>query len=588
MKKVVIIGGGVAGMSAAHELIERGFAVEVYERQPVYVGGKARSVDVPDSASPGHLPLPGEHGFRFFPGFYRHIIDTMKRTPLPGQPGKTVYDNLEVSTQSIQAQIGETPIQVPAQFPRSRADLRKFISAIAATHKQFTPADNEKMFDVLWQIMTSCRNRKDNEYEQMSWWQFTDADGHSQAYRDLFVIGLTRTLVAARAETISAKTEGNTLLGLMMLMGDPSGRTDQVLNGPTNDAWLYPWRDYLLSKGVKYHHGHKATAIQYDSGTKTISGVTVADATGLVRQASGDYYLFAVPVEAMAALVKDQSALLNDAPTLRQLQQLALSTDWMNGIQFYLREPVPMLDTTFGHVLYLQTPWALTSISQVQFWKGYDISRYGNGEVKSILSVDISNWETEGLLIKKPANACTPDEIRDEVWYQIQQSLIVNGASLLKSQQEILINWYLDRDISFFRLNSGTPDAQVVDYNKEPLLINEVNTWGMRPAASTAIPNLFLASDYVRTFTDLATMEGANEAARRAVNGILIQSGSQSPFCRVWDLHSSLATAPLRWLDQRRYNRGLPWKNETPWLYELLFRIFLLLDRLFGGQQKRP
>ena len=41
----------------------------------------------------------------------------------------------------------------------------------------------------------------------------------------------------------------------------------------------------------------------------------------------------------------------------------------------------------------------------------------------------------------------------------------------------------------------------------------------------TAIPNLFLASDYVQTFTDLATMEGANEAARRAVNGILERAG---------------------------------------------------------------
>lgn len=573
-------------MSAAHELIERGFAVEVYERQPVYVGGKARSVDVPDSAGPGHLPLPGEHGFRFFPGFYRHIIDTMKRTPLAGQPGKTVYDNLVVSTQSIQAQVGEEPIQVPAQFPRTRANLRKFIQAIVETHKQFTEADNAKMFDVLWQIMTSCRNRKDNEYEQISWWQFTGADEHSQAYRDLFVIGLTRTLVAARAETISAKTEGNTLLGLMMLMGNPGGRTDQVLNGPTNDAWLYPWRDFLLSKGVTYHHGQKATVIHYDSTGKTISGVTVSDDSGQVREVTGDYYLFAVPVEAMADLVKNQNALLNDAPTLRQLPQLAMSTDWMNGIQFYLSEPVPLLDDTLGHVLYLKTPWALTSISQVQFWKGYDISRYGNGKVKSILSVDISNWETEGLFIKKTANSCTPDEIRDEVWYQIQQCLIVNGTTLLKSQQEILVNWYLDRDISFFRLNPGTKEEEVVDMNKEPLLINEVNTWGMRPSATTAIPNLFLASDYVRTFTDLATMEGANEAARRAVNGILIQSGTKAEFCRVWDLHTSLSTQPLRWLDQWRYNRGLPWKNETPWMFELMYRIFLLLDWLVSGKKK--
>ena len=51
--------------------------------------------------------------------------------------------------------------------------------------------------------------------------------------------------------------------------------------------------------------------------------------------------------------------------------------------------------------------------------------------------------------------------------------------------------------------------------------MNTVDSWRRRPDAVTRIPNLFLASDYVKTHTDLATMEGANEAARRAVNGIL-------------------------------------------------------------------
>src|SRR4029453_1138021 len=95
-KKVIILGGGVAGLSAAHELIERGFEVEVYERNPD-AGGKARSFDVPHSAAGGNKPLPGEHGFRFFPGFYRHIMNTMERIPATGtwqNGGKSVGDHL--------------------------------------------------------------------------------------------------------------------------------------------------------------------------------------------------------------------------------------------------------------------------------------------------------------------------------------------------------------------------------------------------------------------------------------------------------------------------------------------------------------
>ena len=48
----------------------------------------------------------------------------------------------------------------------------------------------------------------------------------------------------------------------------------------------------------------------------------------------------------------------------------------------------------------------------------------------------------------------------------------------------------------------------------------------LRPEAATRIPNLVLAGDYVRTNTDLASMEGACEAARHAVNAILQRTGS--------------------------------------------------------------
>jgi uncharacterized protein with NAD-binding domain and iron-sulfur cluster len=67
-QKVVVLGSGVAGLSAAHELIERGFDVEVYEAW--LPSGKTRRIPVPGNAtlrSNGMCnDLLGEHGFRFF------------------------------------------------------------------------------------------------------------------------------------------------------------------------------------------------------------------------------------------------------------------------------------------------------------------------------------------------------------------------------------------------------------------------------------------------------------------------------------------------------------------------------------------
>ena len=85
MAKVIVIGGGVGGLTVAHELAERGFEVHVYETRAAW-GGKARSQPVVGTGTGGRRDLPGEHGFRFYPRFYRHVIDMMARTPVPDAP----------------------------------------------------------------------------------------------------------------------------------------------------------------------------------------------------------------------------------------------------------------------------------------------------------------------------------------------------------------------------------------------------------------------------------------------------------------------------------------------------------------------
>src|SRR3954468_5694247 len=94
--KVIVLGGGVAGMTAAHELALRGFDVVVYELRALPAGKARRMAAIPGTG--GRRALPGEHGFRFFPGFYKHVPDTMSRIPYRNQ-AQGVFDNLVVSTQ---------------------------------------------------------------------------------------------------------------------------------------------------------------------------------------------------------------------------------------------------------------------------------------------------------------------------------------------------------------------------------------------------------------------------------------------------------------------------------------------------------
>jgi len=572
MTKVIIIGGGVAGMSAAHELVERGFEVEVYEHKKVYVGGKARSVNVQGTnlMHPDKY-LPGEHGFRFFPGFYKHVTDTMKRIPftnLDGTKNKNgVFDNLTHTTEIELTRYDMAPIKVLANFPKTLKDIKLVVhDMFGGVHSGLTHEEKVFFAERIWQLMITSSARKNEQYEKESWWDYLKADRFSENYRHLLVQGLTRTLVAARAEIASMKTGSSITLQLMYNMLNPGVAVDRVLNGPTNEKWLNPWHDYLVSKGVKYFKHH--TGIGFETNhDKTIAYARVKDPNGTELQIKGDYYILCTPVEKAVDLIDEK--MLDMDNQFKFLGKLAESTAWMNGIQFYLNEDVEM---AHGHVCHSYTEWALTSIAQKQFWKDYDLSERYNGKVKGILSVDISDWvdtKYQSINDKKAvpvlAEDCKPEEVKTLVWEQLKRSVNVNGAEILKD--EMIEFWYLDRDIKWI-------DEVHHSENKEPLLVNSINSWSLRPTTYTNIPNFFLAADYVRTNTDLATMEGANEAARRAVNDIISSSNSNATLCDIWPLSEPSLFNLLKWHDKKRYEKGLDFSLKLPLWIEICMVIY--------------
>jgi uncharacterized protein with NAD-binding domain and iron-sulfur cluster len=387
-------------------------------------------------------------------------------------------------------------------------------------------------------LLTTCTERRFAEYEPQGWWEFAGAEHRSPAYQKFLADGLSRTLVAAKAHEISARTGGEILVQLIFDMNRPFGHADRLLDGPTSDVWIDPWAAHLRSLGVKLRTEARVDAIACRDGR--IASLTVAR-DGTATDVTADHYIAALPVEIMARLVTPAMA----AADVRLAALGRLRTRWMNGIMLYVDRDVPVIH---GHTIYIDAPWALTSISQHQFWPGVDLESLGDGRVEGILSVDISDWEAPGIVYGKPAMECTPDEIRDEVWAQLKRHLDRPGHEQLEDAN--LLGYFLDPDIVFPNPTRAT--------NLEPLLVNTAGSWTHRPDAVTAIENLFLASDYVRTTTDLATMEGANEAARRAVNGVLDASGSREDRCELWSRSEPIVFVPARTYDLLRFKLGRP------------------------------
>jgi uncharacterized protein with NAD-binding domain and iron-sulfur cluster len=538
-ERVIILGGGVGGMSAAHELSERGFEVEVHEPRGV-PGGKARSIYVTGTGTRGRPDLPGEHGFRFFPGFYKHLPDTMKRIPYQGKPNG-VFDNLVQGSEYLLAAAPDKAPVILVRYPVTPEDWRTVLLELFSVPKLGLATDEVAFFvDRLLTILTTCQERRLAEYEKISWWDFIAADRMSAAYKLYLATGLTRSLVAMRAEVGSTRTVGDIFLQLILTLLSPLEQFDRVLDGPTSEVWLQPWLDYLTARGVSFHFG--STATSFVCAGRRLSGVVVRDGSGAERVVTGDYYIAAMPVERLAPIVSPE--MIAADPALGRLGELNVA--WMNGFQFFLKNDVPMVH---GHANYPSTPWALTSISQAQFWPG-GITRYGDGTVQGCLSIDISDWETPGIVFHKPArDVATRQDVATEVLAQLRATLDPERAKVVDDTN--IHSWFIDTDIVL-------PNPAGATVNLEPLLINTADSWKDRPEAASAIENFFIASDFVRTYTDLATMEGANEAARRAVNSILARSGSRAAPCHIWPLEEPIVFLPFQEYDLLRFKLGLP------------------------------
>ncbi len=216
----------------------------------------------------------------------------------------------------------------------------------------------------------------------------------------------------------------------------PGIASDRLLNGPTNDVWIRPWLSHLQAKGLVYRMGCEVTEIHMQGSR--VSGASYIEG-GQVHHVTGDWFIGALPVERMAPLVTP--AMRAADSTLATLAPLSNSVQWMNGIQFYLTRDVPI---THGHIIFIDSPWALTAVSQRQFWTGIDFADWGDGRTRGILSVDISQWDTPGFNGKAAIDS-TRDEIAAEVWLQLKRSLNVDGQTLIRDED--LHHWFLDPDI---------------------------------------------------------------------------------------------------------------------------------------------
>ena len=181
----------MGGLRAAHELAERGFAVTVYEKRAL-PGGKARSY--PDAR--GLPPSTASASSRPSTATCRTRWRGSRRAARPRATGW--------SAPSGSCSRGPTA-RTSSSRPRTRRSrwttwrvLARFVFD-AATQLGVPAVDVAWLLERLFTLLASCDERRVEQWDRQSWWDYVQADKRSPEFRRYLADGLTRTLVAARA-----------------------------------------------------------------------------------------------------------------------------------------------------------------------------------------------------------------------------------------------------------------------------------------------------------------------------------------------------------------------------------------------------
>ncbi|MDR3658469.1 MAG: NAD(P)-binding protein [Mycobacterium sp.] len=303
---VAVLGAGIAGLTAAQELAERGFVITVYEARqdernglgsepagtypPVKLGGLAASqysTVGPHGGSQAELrPFPGrrgrprpperavagEHGFRFFPAYYLHTWDLFQRIPVyqltetaggtaSWRPtSRTIYDNVRrVVTQGTTVD-GKPSLVFPRELPRSPAEFLGILGQLASLG--FTPSDVATFMSRMLRYLVTSPLRRARELQNLSAYDYfvghDSKTGINQfSYTppfDAVLRKMPRVLAAFDSRWGDARTNITTYLQLYLNMDRRDNKADGVLNGPTTESWFDHWYRHLVALGVRFVH----------------------------------------------------------------------------------------------------------------------------------------------------------------------------------------------------------------------------------------------------------------------------------------------------------------------------------------------
>jgi uncharacterized protein with NAD-binding domain and iron-sulfur cluster len=479
---------------------------------------------------------------RVFFGFYQNIVDTFKKIPFRSN-SNGVFDNLVGFDTALFARDGgRRDLLLPFSGTRpseiSPALAIDTLVGLLTRETDLPPSALAHLGQSLAIYLSSCDARRLGQWENTKWTDFAGAGRFGHDYDRIVVHTFAQEIQASKTEHTSANFCAHVLEWFVYnLVGlDSTGPLLRMLNLPTNEALVGPWCAELRRLGVSLRDHHELVGLEMHRGR--ISGARVR-AHGRTDKVDADWYVCALPVDRARRLLS--SEIRKADPSLRGMDNL--STDWMNGIKFFLREYKPLPKD--GLVFCVDSPFALGGASPAQAWPVDFADTYGDGTVRDCISLIIPDWHSPGVVYGKPAKQLTPRQVARDAWEQLKAH--VNGPGDPILTDAMLHSWDIDPGM---KLRNGHLVSQ------DTMVLPAVGEYADRPNPGTKIPNLVLTGDYLQSGWEVANMETANYNGRRSANEVIMRSGSSASDAVTIDPYRPPEWEPFKRIDEDRYKRG--------------------------------
>ena len=497
VKSVAVLGGGISGLTVAHEFSKLGYKVKVFEANPD-AGGFFRSARRKEDQG-----MPSEYSWHGMGPWYNNFFELIKDIPFDER--SSLYDNIL----SRPVVFGLAPNAGTAQFGDSN-------SSNVDVENLFSMTTKEKWLWSWLMLKAWCSNtRSSHKYSTIkakeAWRPYLAAStlntwsstfgpwvGSDWCHVSFHHVAhfFRKQLITKYSYRHHGDSEGGPW--------DHKARTGWLLlNGPSSEVWFDKWVDYLKQNNVDFFWQTPLHRLRFEENKITAAEL----ANGETVQA--DIYVLALDPFSTADILQ-RTPLLENKPQLNLFKHLVQQGPHTQ-VSFRIGFKEKMLWPRKRCALVISdSAFNLTLFSQEQAW----------GQPSSLGEDIQSLWTVTACVSKVPGpihgiclEQCTEEQFIDEVLFQLKQSHaledLVKKANEGKSWQDFSIV-----KIKVWHEWEFSPEGIK---SSQPKWVNATNTQQYMPKQKTTISNLVLAGAHTKTTADVWSIEAAVESGKLAV-----------------------------------------------------------------------